>query len=76
MRPYTPPTRAAVQDQNFVLNAIFVSSRRKLAIVNGERVRVGETINGAIVNDIQADHLTLSLDGRSFTLRLGMRSGA
>ena len=76
MRPYSPPTRVAEQKTSFVLNAIFVSSRRKLAIVNGERVRVGQTIDGAVVRDIQADHMTLSHGGRSFTLSLGDRFGS
>lgn len=75
MKPYVPPVIREQQTSNFVVNAIFVSSRRRLAIVNGQRVRVGESIDGAIVEEIQVDHVKLSIDGRSITLNLGERSG-
>ena len=58
---------------SFTINAIFVSDDRRIAIVNGERVRVGDTVSGATVVSIQKEQVTLSVSGQKFTARLKTR---
>ncbi len=66
-RPYKPAAvRKAIQP-SFVVNAIFVSSRRQVAVVNGQRVTVGDRIDGAVVTDIEKHQITLEMDGQAFT---------
>lgn len=40
------------------VNAIFISGERRIAIVNGQRLRIGETVNGATVNRIEQDRVS------------------
>jgi hypothetical protein len=47
-----------------------VSARERVAVINGRRVGVGDEIQGATVNDIQAFQVTLTRGGRDITLRL------
>ena len=69
-RPYTArPTYASVPSQ-FRVNAIIVSDDRRLAIVNGRRVGVGDSVGGATVTTITKHELTLDVDGEVRTLRL------
>ncbi len=70
-RPYTPPVavRAAVA-KSFVVNAIFVSSRRQIAVINGQRVAVGDVVDGATVTRIEKHEITLDANGREVTATL------
>ena len=70
-RPYAPPAaiKAAVA-QSFVVNAIFVSSRRQIAVINGQRVGVGDVVDGATVTRIEKHAITLDADGREVTASL------
>lgn len=54
----------------FELNAIFQSDTRRIAIVNGQRVGVGDGLDGATVTDISADSVALSYAGRTITAAL------
>lgn len=63
MRDPTRPTRvqetAPVQrDRALTVSAVFVSGDRRLAIVNGQRVREGDAINDVIVSKIEADRVS------------------
>jgi MSHA biogenesis protein MshK len=58
---------------SFSVNAIFVSDERRLAIINGERVRVGDSVSGATVVSIQKEQVTLSVSGKQITARLKKR---
>ncbi|RZV36069.1 MAG: hypothetical protein EX272_09325 [Chromatiales bacterium] len=69
-RPYSPQRPAVGTPSSFVVTAVFVSSRRNVAIVNGKRVSVGDRINGAAVVAIHDDHVRLDLNGRKITARL------
>ncbi len=70
-RPYSPPVvaRAAVA-KSFVVNAIFVSSRRQIAVINGQRVAVGDVVDGATVTRIEKHAITLDANGREVTASL------
>ncbi len=70
-RPYSPPiTAKAAVAKSFVVNAIFVSSRRQIAVINGQRVAVGDVVDGATVTRIEKHAITLDADGRELTATL------
>ena len=56
--------------QGFVLQGTTVSARQRVAVINGQRLTVGERIDGAIVAAIQPFQVTLQRAGRDITLRL------
>ena len=73
-RPHTfNPGRTVEGLPSFTVNAIFVSEERRLAIINGERVQVGDVVSGARVVSIQKEQVTLSASGKQFTARLKTR---
>lgn len=57
-------------NQGLVLQSTTVSSSRRSAVVNGQRVAVGDRVDGATVTEIQAFQVTLQRAGRDITLRL------
>jgi MSHA biogenesis protein MshK len=71
-RPYssTPVVVISARDTSFRVTAIFISEKRRVAIVNGQRVREGDQVNGATVVEILANNLRLNLRGKEFTTRL------
>ena len=69
-RPYSVGTGTSYSAPSFRVNAIFVSETRRIAIVNGVRVGIGDEVNGATVTDIQKDHLMLEVNGRAVTAKL------
>ena len=54
----------------FTVNAIIVSSERKVAIVNGHRVAVGDSVEGATVVSIEKKALVLDQGGKRITVEL------
>ena len=73
-RPYTPAERARESTPRFVVNAIIVSPERRVAIVNGRRLTVGASLDGATVIAIEKDQLVLELDGKRISA--GLNEGA
>lgn len=69
-RPYTARVRQAVTAPRYIVDAIFVSARRSIAVVNGQRVRVGEKVGAATVIAIEKDHLVLMVNGKRLTATL------
>lgn len=67
-RPWQAPVYGDVAAPRFELNAIFSSSRRHIAIVNGQRVTVGSEVDGATVTAISKHAVTLEIDGAERTL--------
>lgn len=61
---------AVPTQQGFVLQGTTVSARQRVAVINGQRLTVGERINGATVVAIQPFQVTLQRAGRDITLRL------
>jgi hypothetical protein len=72
-RPYTARQAAAATQPVFKVNAIIVSAERRIAILNGKRVAVGDTVNGATVKSIGKAELILDVDG--LEMKLGLNSG-
>ncbi len=54
----------------FRVTAIFTSDRRRIAVVNGQRVTEGDRVDGATVVEILADDLRLDLNGKTITSRV------
>lgn len=73
-RPYSPVKGFRASSPAFVVNAIIISPRRRVAIVNGRRVAVGGSLDGATVIAIEKDHLILDAGGKR--IRAGLNKGA
>ncbi|MCG5514373.1 general secretion pathway protein GspB [Ectothiorhodospira shaposhnikovii] len=78
-RPPTPQELRAWQGmldaeqattRGWVLQSVLMAPQRRIAIINGQRVGVGETVDGARVIRIEAAAVALSHEGRDITLRL------
>ena len=72
-RPYAVSARVPIAAPSFKVNAIIVSADRRVAIVNGQRVVTGGSVNGARVIVIEKDHLILEKDGKRITSVLNGR---
>jgi len=74
-RDPTRPTRvqepeAAQRTWALTVNAVFVSGERRLAIVNGRRVREGDAINDATVSKIEADKVSFLRNNKTLVVPL------
>ena len=69
-RPYSAPVVLEASPTRFAVNAIINSDKRRLAIVNGRRVGIGDEIDGAVVLAIRKDEVVLEIDGQETTLTL------
>jgi len=69
-RPYSPKARELAARPVFTLNAVIVSAERRVAIVNGRRVGVGDSVDGAMVIAIEKTQLVLEQDGKRITVAL------
>lgn len=54
----------------WVLNYTLVSRGRDIAVINGQRLRAGDTVNGARVVRIRPGRVTLERDGRHFEISM------
>lgn len=52
------------------VNAIFISGERRIAIISGRRLRVGETIDGATISQIEQDRVSFVRGEEVFTVSL------
>ncbi len=70
-RPYSvmPVVMPAIA-ASFTVTAIFMSDKRRVAIVNGQRVSEGDQVDGATVVEILGDRLRLDHRGTEVTTRL------
>ena len=57
-------------NQGLVLQATTVSASRRIAVINGQRLAVGDLVQGAKVVEVQPFHVRLQRAGRDITLRL------
>lgn len=70
MRPDTLRNISAIAPERYLVNAIIVSDERRIAIVNGQRVGVGETIGEATVVSISKAEVILDVNGSRQSLRV------
>ena len=52
------------------VSAVFISGDRRIAVVNGQRVRVGDSISGATVSSIDRNKVSFVRGERSFSVSL------
>ncbi len=57
-------------DAPFRVSTILIAPGRKVAIVNGSRVEVGDEVGGATVSEINAQAVLLEMTGEEFELRI------
>ncbi len=72
-RPYSAKAVAAATGNatsSYRVTAIFTSEKRRIAIVNGQRVSEGDRVDGATVVEILANDLQLNLNGKAITRRV------
>ena len=53
-----------------VLQSTLVSPQRRVAVISGKQVRVGDKVNGAVVTEISPYEVRMKQGGRETTLRL------
>ena len=73
-RPYTHHEQRAATAPRFLVNAIIISPERRVAIVNGRRVGVGDSVGNATVIAIEKEKMILELNGKRITT--GLHDGA
>ncbi len=55
---------------SYELSSVLIRAEDRLAVINDKRVRIGDKIGSAVVASIEADHVTLNVDGEIETLKL------
>jgi hypothetical protein len=55
---------------SYELTSILIRAEDRIAVINEERVRVGDKIGSAVVASIETDHVTLNIDGEIESLEL------
>ena len=73
-RPYSARELTAATAPRFVVNAIIISPERRVAIVNGRRVNVGDSVGNATVIAIEKEKMILELNGKRISA--GLHDGA
>ena len=63
-------TGTATVVTKFIVTAIFTSEKRRIAVVNGQRVGEGDLVDGATVVEILANALRLNVQGKAITTRV------
>ena len=74
MRPGAAPEEAVAAppaEPEWILTSTVVGNDRRLAVINGQRVRTGEQVDGAEVLRIDSGSVTIVVDGDHRILRLG-----
>lgn len=69
-RPYAANVPGKTITTRFMVNAIIISTERRVAIVNGRRVGVGASVHDATIVAIEKDHLVLERNGKRIVARL------
>ena len=60
-------------DQFINLQAVIISGKTKIALINGRRYRVGDHVAGASITEIKLTHVVTTKNGRTTTYHLGER---
>jgi MSHA biogenesis protein MshK len=70
-RPASAPSEGVTSAvQGLVLQSVLIAPQRRLAVINGRTLAIGERIDGATVVDIQAHEVVLKRASGDLTLRL------
>ena len=75
MRPIGPDADQPVAvERRFELTATLISDERRVAIINGVPLSVGEAVNGAEIISIEPSSVELRAGSRTFRVSLGRRT--
>jgi hypothetical protein len=55
---------------SYELSSVLIRAEDRIAVINEERVRVGDSVGGARVTAIEPGHVTLNVNGKIETLEL------
>ncbi len=55
---------------SYELSSVLVRAEDRIAVINEERVRVGDKVGSAVVASIDVEQVTLDVDGEIVTLKL------
>ena len=66
----TPVTTTKKEAIGFYLSSTLIAQGRRNAVINGRRVSVGDTINGAKVEEIMPTRVKLRYAGKSRTIHM------
>lgn len=81
--PTRPPTAAEIRawragndggGTTWRLESVLISDNRRVAVINGETVGVGDRVNGARVTAISAGSVSLEDNGKAVELTLGRQA--
>lgn len=67
---FARPVEPAAARPVFEVTAIFISDRRRVAVVNGQLVAEGGSVDGATVTEVLPGSLRIQHLGREMTVRL------
>ena len=70
MQPYRPPSAAQSVSGGWRLTSIVRSGERRVAVLNGKALREGDSINGAVVEAIEAWQVRLKRAEKSIVIPL------
>lgn len=56
--------------ENYELNSVLIRGKDRIAVVNGQRVRIGEQVGAAKVTAINHEGVVLEIDGKPRVLEL------
>lgn len=76
--PYQPPRPSAARPavaQHYVLTAVLVSAKRRVAIINGQPCMEGDRVDGAEIVGIEREQVRLRRGGKDIVLHLQKSRG-
>lgn len=83
--PTRPPSPAEIQAwfagdsgdgrsaESWTLQSVLIADTRKVAVINDQRVQVGDSVGGADVVDIEPGRVVLAHDGEQISLTIDNR---
>lgn len=69
-RPYVPQAPTQASGAGFELQSTLVAPGRKVAVIDGRRLQIGDRYRGAVVVAIEPYEVRLQHEGRELRLRL------
>ncbi|MEQ8205622.1 MAG: hypothetical protein RIA65_05560 [Woeseia sp.] len=65
-----PASDGAVASAVLRVSAVFISGDRRIAVINGQRLRVGESVGGATISEIESNQVSFVRGDRTFSVPL------
>lgn len=65
-----PVSEGVVASAELRVSAVFISGDRRIAVINGQRLRVGESVGGATISEIASNKVSFVRGDRTFSVPL------